>query len=284
MDVAATATADLSAAMPCVRCGYDLRGHGAGGRCPECGLDAYWTLRAPQKLSEYPAKWVRAMSWGVRLLALTYAELFVCLLLGFTGWLGEGQITPVLVFLVAAVLQLPGMWLLSRHSGHLREPRAWINRWLLRLTPLGLLIGSVAAALIIEDFSPLYERLMFIGFIVEGFAPTAAFIRLRAVARLVANRTLAEYSAIVGWGFLAVSAAFAAMVYMLQGRPMTRALDMAVIAIVASSLLLFLLWGAFILVCCVIDFGRAAKIATAQWKSDAPPVSSAADGEERTAL
>ena len=44
----------------CIRCGYDLRGHDVGGRCPECGLKAHWSLKAPILLSQYPALWVAA--------------------------------------------------------------------------------------------------------------------------------------------------------------------------------------------------------------------------------
>jgi hypothetical protein len=280
---AAVAT-ELSAAFPCVRCGYDLRGHDSAGRCPECGLDAYWTLRAPQKLSEYPADWVRAMSWGVRLLALTYAELFVVLLLGFTGWLDNNNITPVVGLLLAGIVQLPGMWLLSRYSGHLREKRAPLNRWLLRLTPLGLLSASLAGAVILIDYHTALQWIVSLGMLVAGITPTVAFIRLRAVARLVANATLAEYSAIVGWGFLIVCAGMLGLVLFLQGQSMTRTIDMAFVAIVTASLLLFLLWGAFILICCVIDFGRADRIAQKQWNPQAPEVSSDVDAGSGTAL
>jgi hypothetical protein len=44
----------------CIRCGYDLRGHDVGGRCPECGLKTHWSLKAPILLSQYPALWVAA--------------------------------------------------------------------------------------------------------------------------------------------------------------------------------------------------------------------------------
>jgi len=275
-------TAELSSAVACVRCGYDLRGHDAGGRCPECGLDAYWTLRAPQKLSEYPADWVSAMSRGIQLLAITYAGLFVFILLGFTGWF-QNDMMIASVFLIASAFQLAGMWMLSRHSGHLRERAAPVNRWLLRLTPLGLLIGSACAVLIPYHYDPMLEVAMLIGLAIGAIAPTATFIRLRSVARLIADATLAEYSAIVGWGFLAVCAALAVFTSAARGSTLAGVAGLALIAIIGASLLLFLLWGAFILICCVIDFRRAARIAQAQWNPPSPPVSSTDDAGERTA-
>ena len=37
----------------------------------------------------------------------------------------------------------------------------------------------------------------------------------------------------------------------------------------ATALLLFLLWGAFIMLSCAIDFGRAARVARRAQRSDA---------------
>jgi hypothetical protein len=40
-------------------------------------------------------------------------------------------------------------------------------------------------------------------------------------------------------------------------------------------MLLFLLWGAFLMFCCIIDFSQAARIATADWRNDEAPINAA---------
>ena len=37
---------------------------------------------------------------------------------------------------------------------------------------------------------------------------------------------------------------------------------------VVIAILLFLLWGAFLMFCCIIDFSQAARIAGADWRND----------------
>jgi hypothetical protein len=260
--------------LPCIRCGYNLRGQEQSGRCPECGLKAYWSFRAPQKLSEYPATWVTAMARAVRLLAITYGGLFAFLLLACLDYLPRIRVLPSIGFLMASMLQLIGMWMLSSRSGHWSERAAPINRWLVRITPAGLVVASAASIWLMLDYHPEFEWVFFAGMLIGGLAPTAAFIRLRAVARLIADRGLAEHSAIVGYGFLFTAAAMTAFAVILAhsksvGRDI---MGLIVTGMLATALLLFLLWGAFILVCCVVDFGRAAKVAREEWKASAPPV------------
>jgi hypothetical protein len=90
-----------------------------------------------------------------------------------------------------------------------------------------------------------------------------------------------EHSTFVGGGFLAsVVAGVALYVYEgFSGTPPGTALTVLLFGIVIF-LLLFLLWGAFLMFCCIIDFGQAARIAAADWHNDeaavaAPPVAGA---------
>ena len=41
-------------------------------------------------------------------------------------------------------------------------------------------------------------------------------------------------------------------------------------AFIVTTLLLFILWAAFLMTCCVVNFGRAARIARKRWNADAP--------------
>ena len=96
------------------------------------------------------------------------------------------------------------------------------------------------------------------------FAAPAAFVRIRAVARMIADSRLAEHSAIIGWGLLASMLALAGLITVamstgtnaLESRPLT-----IVMLIVVTALITFLLGGAFVLIRCVLDFRRAARMA-----------------------
>ncbi len=257
--------------IACVRCQYDLRGHDEKGRCPECGLPAYWSLRAPQKLSEYPPAWVTSMSRAARVLAFAYAGFFIFALLAVSEVIPQIDPLPSIAFLLFGILHVIGMWMLARHSGLVAEPRATILRWLLRITPIGLLVASLTSLVVVYRYFPMLEAIFLVSILIGALAPTLIFIRLRTVARMIADKTLAEYSAIVGVGFLCTIAANVVVV-MFVNNFSSGAVAMLAIGVMAASLLLFLLWGAFILASCVINFGRAARIARAQWKADAPLV------------
>ena len=92
---------DVKRDARCIRCGYDLRGQDVGGRCPECGLKAHWSLRAPVLLSQYPATWVRSVARGVKLLAGAYAVVFFLLILAVAGKLEGYDLVPARVLAFA---------------------------------------------------------------------------------------------------------------------------------------------------------------------------------------
>jgi DNA-directed RNA polymerase subunit RPC12/RpoP len=257
-------------AVACIRCGYDLRGHDAREdsdvRCPECGLKAFWSLRAPQQLAQYPAGWVAAMSWGTRLLAIAYGAGFAVMIAGFLDFLPNDETLGVGTFIALSVVQAVGAWMLARRSGQFAEPAAPFNRWLLRLAPLVLVLGGFGILYIQKTYWP-YAEWIVLGALFAGLiAPVALFLRLRAVARMIADAGLAEHSGIVAWGFfftMVAIGAYSLWEHLVHPNGMN-ALQLVITAAVIIAFLLFVLWGAFIMVCCVVDFGRAARVA---WKA-----------------
>ena len=74
--VVAAAPAPLQEDVPCARCGYDLRGLTAPGRCPECGFDIDASIRAARSLAgglPLPSnRWVRQMTEAVVIALLPF--------------------------------------------------------------------------------------------------------------------------------------------------------------------------------------------------------------------
>jgi hypothetical protein len=263
--------------VKCLRCRYDLREHEGRARCPECGLPAYWSIRAPQKLADYPADWLAKMAWAVRFLAAGYGLMLIIGLAGALRFVPQNLVLPGALFAIATVAQVAGMWLLSRRSGHWTEPAAPINRWLLRITPVGLLIASVAAIWIALDYSPYRLSAIRIGMLIAALGPAAIFIRLRTLARLIGDERLAEQGAVVAWEFTITAAALTVLLLVMQAIGIRdgyggRKPDLPVLIplmTIAAAMLLFLFWAAYILGRCIIDFGRAAKVSRILWNADA---------------
>ena len=266
---------------PCIRCGYNLRGHDVAGRCPECGLKAHWSLRAPVLLSQYPAGWVAAMARGVKLLSLAYLTLFVMLILAVGGALEGRDGLLYGAMLLSGVMQWAGASMLARSSNHWSEPRSPVNRVLLRSLPLTLPAGAVAALWLTFDYHVALATATAFLMAMSLAAPVAAFVRIRTVARMISDADLIEHATAVGGGFLAsVLAGVALYVFMgFRGEGGTGAWTTFALFAVIIALLLFLLWGAFLMFCCIIDFSQAARIATADWRNDeAPPAAAAPPG------
>src|SRR2546421_12200009 len=149
MDAAAV-TAPLERELHCVRCGYNLLGLYEKRRCPECGLELYWSLRAHSKLSQYPATWVATMAWAVRLMLLAYGGVFLLLVGNSLELVPKSEVFFGTVIAAAAVLQLIGMWMLSRSSKHYAEAAAPINRWTLRIAPAATVVALALAIWAVE--------------------------------------------------------------------------------------------------------------------------------------
>jgi hypothetical protein len=256
----------------CIRCGYDLRGHDVGGRCPECGLKTHWSLKAPILLSQYPALWVAAMARGVKLLAAAYLVLFIMLILTVGGAMQNHSWLLFGTLFVAGLMQIAGAWMLATSSRHWSEPRSTVTRALLRFAAPLLPLGAICALWITFDYRAAVAGVAGLAMALSLIAPIAAFVRIRTVARMISDADLMEHSTVVGAGFLASVLAGAGLyVFVGFNGDATGAWTTFALFGVIIAMLLFLLWGAFLMFCCIIDFSQAARIALADWRNDAPP-------------
>jgi len=80
----------LACDAACGECGYNLRGLGTGGRCPECGAPIAASLGGAG-LEEAPVRWLRRVHRGVTVLAFTYPAmlLLAAIITWRSRWLGS---------------------------------------------------------------------------------------------------------------------------------------------------------------------------------------------------
>jgi hypothetical protein len=209
------------------------------------------------------------MSWATRLLLVTYLAAAIVGIAGAQQIINMSPIWPGLALLVVSVSQLIGMWTLARSSRHFSERPSRAIRFLLRVSPIGPVISAAAAILMYFEWRNELPTVVVVGIVSCALGPTAVFVRMRAVARMIADPHLAEHSKIVAWGFF-ISLVVAPLLLTAIGASGIRVpnnVNLLMMGAWATSMLLFPIWGAFIMFCCVVDFGRAAKVAQAQWNS-----------------
>ncbi|MFW6038854.1 MAG: hypothetical protein ACOC9P_00065, partial [bacterium] len=121
------ATGHLEDDLPCIRCGYDLRGLTADTSCPECGAPVAWSLRHAKPCFADP-RWLNRVYWGLLLMVLGAA----CQLIPFCAGRAAGRLLlvrpePCLCHCVAAGLSVLGIWLVTapRHDDPTGGPWCW---------------------------------------------------------------------------------------------------------------------------------------------------------------
>ncbi|NLF31829.1 MAG: hypothetical protein GX591_13200 [Planctomycetes bacterium] len=124
---------ELAISTPCRTCGYDLHGLRTDGRCPECGTAVRLSLRAGLEFA--PPAYLRTLGRGM--LLKVYGLVFVLAGAVIGGLGGSDEIAAwaarVLV-MAAALLWVPGTWLLTLGEPHLADDRRKLTvRVLLRV-------------------------------------------------------------------------------------------------------------------------------------------------------
>jgi hypothetical protein len=286
-------------AKECYRCGYDLRGIANDQACPECGLLARRSRRVSDELHETRPRWLRRLTWGVRLILLTillcggWPVIFGMLKACFERfgpstliWRLFWQHFPFIGLETLALLFFSGVFLLTTREGYAPADRAdaRFRRFVRRaaLVPLlALVLTHIQSTLdqtsgnYRKDWSALEIAAILLATIGCIPLPLLLFYQLRNLAKRARSAHLAEHCAIVGIGtslsllYLAVlllvfqiAKSLGLGTYWTSTSPIS--LLMMLIMITAAGL--FLLWSLYLLIRFSIAFSRAKRQLREKWK------------------
>jgi hypothetical protein len=248
-------------AVPCLHCGYDLRGSPQDGRCPECAAPVRRSLVPTDELRHAPARWLRSLSWGTRLVLAMLVAPFAFEQLRSDSLAQKSIQTYTSFYTLFSALFLSGAWLLTRPQARF-GPSGPALRWSLRLVSAAPLVSSVlthvALYLSLRMGSSGLFRVAQLVWIIVTPLPLLLFLHLRGLALRVLNPSLAEHCAIVG---VATSAFFCLAQVMVYGGVTPPLLELAA----TVGMILFYLWALYLLVRFSIAFHRAWKASVTAW-------------------
>ncbi|MGA2498034.1 MAG: hypothetical protein ABSH20_09845 [Tepidisphaeraceae bacterium] len=289
----------------CVRCGYSLRGMQAEGNCPECGLGIARSLALGRQLRESRPTWIASLARGAWLLLASGALLLLGPFARPIWWMvadlmGLGpnhylryvyeEFAGVSVFVLAAMANLAGSWLLTRRENPHAVVEPLRGRYVtLRVCSFGPLLASLLW--LFGDLShawwsswnrpslwELAHEMEHWGnwiMCVYALCPMLQFYLLRRLAARVLNRRLLEHTNIVGVGFPAGVILLLVAVPVLSDWQWSYRILNSVVGYVVTLLVwvfigLFGLWSMYAFGMSARAFGQAAREARAEWeKADA---------------
>ncbi len=120
-----------SQTLSCRKCGYDLRGLAAAGRCPECGLPVGESI-VVERMDDAPRGWVRTQRLGIWILFTSYALSAVAILSEVFAPYVESIPKPVFTVLrvLPLVLLAVSVWLLTVQRADRRAKKSsLLVRW-----------------------------------------------------------------------------------------------------------------------------------------------------------
>jgi hypothetical protein len=131
----------VAESVPCITCGYDLRGLSVYGYCPECGTDVRRSLQGDQLSAAEPA-WLRRIVRGQRLVA-------TAMLVALLGVLAAGGFLATFILVVLSRPNLPGI---------VEDVFTVLIGCALLSVPIGLCIGAAGVFLLTSQEGRESER------------------------------------------------------------------------------------------------------------------------------
>lgn len=202
--------------VACIRCGYNLRGLPAEGRCPECGSGVLQSLRGDLLQFQHPA-YVRRLAAGAALVLWGLLAMGACALgvVAALAWSPADTLSlHALLYglvILAGALAVTGAWLVtSREPTRPANRREQALRWAVRvLTAVGLLaLANLPVELALTDLrgapvsAEAYLWIVFGGGLLR-FGGVAGSVLLmvyfRRLARAIPDPALVRHTLAVTW-------------------------------------------------------------------------------------
>lgn len=280
----------VSADLPCISCGYNLRGLSPDSVCPECGIpigrSQYGNL-----LRYSDPTWVKQLSSGMN---WVIAAIIVGILSGCVGQLlirSANVSLGLFVSLVPAVLHLLGYIYLTAP-----DPSAVETEITARQVVRGLAVANFVLTLATMASALGGQSLVVLICTALGQVVSIAFLfalgrHMSQLAFRIPDPTLARRTRIVVWGFLICTgiAFFAALLLVLWGRPPgtipgastsnTGLMIGGGVALVAGvGMLVLAILSLILIIRYQSAFKRAAQMALLTWASEPQPLNTHSSG------
>jgi hypothetical protein len=197
--------------LPCLQCGYNLRGLDPAGRCPECGADIALSTRGDLLRFANP-DWLRRVKLGADLMLAT---ILLSLVLG----LGVACLSAVLASATAGIFsifmalaaggcQLAAVFLITTQEPRisLTERQITWRRVLRALAVISLVATAVTAADIAQHIPILLQVIWSVLALATPFIIFGYFAYAETFAVRIPNPKLARSTRIVKWGLSAILA------------------------------------------------------------------------------
>lgn len=203
--------------LPCLGCGYNLRGLDASGACPECGKPAVESTQG-DRLEFADIGWLRNVRLGVTLGALVLLvglarqiALNVVIHIMQTPLGGTVYAVAITTMMAAAAgLSLGSGWLITMRQPHeSHDPRWTLRRW----ARAGVIAATVVVAVqftmsrMVSGQSMAFWTAQAIGPIILGGSACLIMALLYAIAARMRHGTLGLWTLIAAMAILVKSAA-----------------------------------------------------------------------------
>jgi hypothetical protein len=203
------ATSSIEQDTPCRRCGYNLRGLSADGRCPECGTPVGFSLKGDLLRFCDPA-WVDTLRRGVKCIVMAVVLGIFGIAVAFAVGLGASSSNAGIAIgggtlVVAMILSAVGWWLLTQPDpSGLGEDQYGTARKLIRVSQVvGLLqiaLGGLMSAMTFDDATMMaFQAVMVVAIFVGVMGIFAECSYLDRLARRIPDDRLSSRAHFLMW-------------------------------------------------------------------------------------